>query len=147
MSDQQGQEPDEPEGSISTVPSEVCLTLLMGATVGQVAFIGEGGRQELMPVNFVVIDREIYFRTSSTGPLSALADGRDNVALGVHHVDGVSGRGWNVTVRGETSRVDEPKMVEFAQASGLEAPWAGGDRRLVVKITIGEIDGRRVSRA
>ena len=129
------------------MPSDVCLTLLMGATVGQVAFIGEGGRQELMPVNFVVVDQEIYFRTSSSGPLSALADGRDNVAFGVHQVERASGRGWNVTVRGETSRVDETESVEFANASGLGTPWAGGDRLLVVKIVIREIDGRRVSRA
>ena len=134
------------DGSISTVPSEVCLTLLTGATVGRVAFLGEGGRQELMPVNFAVMNREIYFRTSSTGPLSALADGRDNVAFGVDHFDSVTGQGWNVTVRGETTRVDEPEAVEFAQASGLGTPWAGGDRRLVVKIVIREIDGRRVSR-
>ena len=134
------------DGSISTVPSEVCLTLLTGATVGRVAFLGEGGRQELMPVNFAVMNREIYFRTSSTGPLSALADGRDNVAFGVDHFDSVTGQGWNVTVRGETTRVDEPEAVEFAQPSGLGTPWAGGDRRLVVKIVIREIDGRRVSR-
>jgi hypothetical protein len=144
---QPGQEPDEPDGSISTVPSDVALTLLTGATVGQVAFIGAGGRQELMPVNFVVIDREIYFRTSSSGPLSALADGRDNVAFGVHGVDSGSGRGWNVTVRGESEHVDETESIEFANASGLGAPWAGADRRLVVKIVIREIDGRRVSRA
>ena len=147
MTDQPGQEPYEAESSISTVPSEVCLTLLTGATVGQVAFIGEGGRQELMPVNFVLIDREIYFRTSSTGPLSALADGRDDVAFGVVHVDSASGRGWNVTARGETSRAGEAESVEFAPAAGLGTPWAGGDRQLVVKIVIREIVGRRVSRA
>ena len=147
MTDRRGQEPDEATGSISTMPSDVCLTLLMGATVGLVAFIGEGGRQELMPVNFVVIDREIYFRTSPSGPLSALADGGNNVAFGVHQVDGVSGQGWNVTVRGETARVDDPVSVEIIDASGLGMPWAGGDRRLIVKIVIREIDGRRVSRA
>ena len=115
--------------------------------MGLVAFIGDGGRQELMPVNFVVIDREIYFRTSSSGPLSALADGGNNVAFGVHHVDSVSGQGWNVTVRGETTRVDDPASVEIIDASGLGMPWAGGDRRLIVKIVIREIEGRRVSRA
>ena len=146
MTDQRGQEPDEAEGSISKVPSEVCLTLLMGATVGRVAFLGEGGRQELMPVNFAVVDREIYFRTTSTGPLAALADGKDNVAFGVDHFDSASGHGWNVTVRGETKRVDEPETVNFADASGLGTPWAGGDRRQVVKIVIREIDGRRVAR-
>ena len=147
MSDRRRQEPDEAEGSISTVPREVCLTLLMGSTVGRVAFLGDGGRQELLPVNFAVIDREIYFRTSSSGPLSALADGGNNVAFGVHQVDSVSGQGWNVTVRGETTRVDDPASVEIIDASGLGMPWAGGDRRLIVKIVIREIEGRRVSRA
>ena len=146
MSGRRRQEPDEAEGSISTVPSEVCLTLLMGSTVGRVAFLGDDGRQELLPVNFAVIDREIYFRTSSTGPLSVLADGQDNVAFGVDHFDSDSGQGWNVTVRGETKRVYEPGAVTFANASGLGTPWAGGDRRQVVKIVIREIDGRRVSR-
>lgn len=146
MTDRRRQEPDQADGSISTIPSEVCLTLLTGATVGRVAFVGEGGRQELMPVNFAVVDREIYFRTSSTGPLSALADGRDNVAFGVDHFDSHSGQGWNVTVRGEAEGVDEPDSLEIVGASGLGTPWAGGDRRLVVKIVIREIDGRRVSR-
>ena len=67
MTDRRRQEPDQADGSISTIPSDVCLTLLMGATVGRVAYIGEGGQQELMPVNFAVVHREIYFRTSSTG--------------------------------------------------------------------------------
>lgn len=147
MTDHRGQGPDEAEGSITTIPADVCLTLLMGATVGQVAFLGDDGRQELMPVNFAVIDQEIYVRTRPTGAFAVLADGRDNVAFGVHHVDSVTGQGWNVTVRGETQRVDEPEAVAFARASGLKTPWAGGDRHEVVKIVIREIDGRRVSKA
>jgi hypothetical protein len=141
------QQPDEAEGSITTIPGDVCLALLTGSTVGHVAFLGDDGLQELMPVNYTVIDREIYFRTSPTGPLAVLADGRDNVAFGVAHVDRVAGQGWNVTVRGETESVDEPDSLQIAAASGLGIPWAGRDRRLVVKIVIHEIDGRRVTRA
>lgn len=147
MTEPRRQETDAAEGSISKVPPEVCLTLLMGAAVGRVAFAGEGGRQELMPVNFAVVDREIYFRTGSSGALSQLAEGRNNVAFEVDQVDRVSGQGWNVTVRGETVRVDDAEAIERAVASGLGTPWAGGDRRQVVKIVIHEIDGRRVSRA
>jgi nitroimidazol reductase NimA-like FMN-containing flavoprotein (pyridoxamine 5'-phosphate oxidase superfamily) len=100
-----------------------------------------------MPMNFAVVDDEIYIRTSAAGSLSTLADGQDDVAFGVDHFDAVTGHGWNVTVRGEARRVDEPDVVTMAEASGLGTPWAGGDRRQVVKIVIREIDGRRVSRA
>lgn len=146
MTEPRGLDPDATTGSISKMPTEVCLTLLMGASVGRIAFTGEDGKLELMPVNFSVVDREIYFRTSSTGPLSQLAEGRDSVAFEVDGVDQVSGQGWNVTVRGQAVGVDDPKSVDLAAASGLGAPWAGGDRRQVVKIVIHEIDGRRVSR-
>jgi nitroimidazol reductase NimA-like FMN-containing flavoprotein (pyridoxamine 5'-phosphate oxidase superfamily) len=145
VSDQYEQSPDGPTGSISAMPEEVCLTLLGGSVVGRVAFIGERGHQELLPVNYVIIDREIYFRTGERGPLSILADGRDNVAFEVDHLDVHSGQGWNVTVRGETMRVTQPEVLVAIEAAGLKPPWAGGERRLVVKIAIREIDGRRVS--
>ncbi len=69
-------------------------------------------------MNFAVVDDEIYIRTSAAGSLSTLADGQDDVAFGVDHFDAVTGHGWNVTVRGEARRVDEPDVVTMAEASG-----------------------------
>jgi hypothetical protein len=137
---------DEPTGSISAIPPDVCLTLLMGGVVGWVAFIRPDGRQELMPVNFTVVEDSIYFRTSPSGPLSRLAARLDNVAFGVDGVDKSSGRGWNVTARGEAMRVTDPEVLHVVDASGLRQPWAGGERGEVVMIAIQEIDGRRVTR-
>ena len=147
VSDPYEQSPDGPSGSISAMPEEVCLTLLGGSVVGRVAFTGELGRQELMPVNYVVIDREIYFRTGRSGPLSILAAGLDNVAFEVDFVDARSSQGWNVTARGETMRVMQPEVLKAVEAAGLKPPWAGGGRHIVVKIAIRDIDGRRVSTA
>ena len=137
---------DEPSGSISAIPADVCLTLLAGGVVGRIAFTGADGRQELMPVNYTVIEDSIYYRTTPTGPLSLLAAGLDNVAFGVDGVESSSGRGWNVTARGEAARVTDPEVVREVDASGLGTPWAGGDRAEIVKIVIHEIDGRRVAR-
>lgn len=133
-------------GSISTIPPDVCLTLMAGAVVGRVAFIGADGRQELMPVNFGVVDDAIFFRISTSGPLSVLADGMDNVAFGVDGIDPSSGRGWSVTARGESVRVTDPTVVTAVEAAGLHQPWAGGDRDEVVRIVIRQVDGRRVAR-
>lgn len=146
MSDARRHDIDEPIGTISAIPPDVCMTLLMGGVVGRVAFIGADGRQELMPVNFTVMDDSIYFRTSRNGPLSVLADGLGNIAFGVDGVDGSSGRGWNVTARGESMRVTDAEELRAIDATGLRQPWAGGDRAEVVKIAIHEIDGRRVKR-
>ncbi|WP_187271951.1 pyridoxamine 5'-phosphate oxidase family protein [Aeromicrobium terrae] len=146
MTNDGSSEPDDGGGSISAIPPDVCLTLLAGATVGRLAFLGHGGRIELLPVNFVAVDREIYFRTSPRGPLAALTETPTHVAFGVDHVDSAFGQGWNVTVRGETEGVTDPETIERAQAAGLAVPWAGGDRTLVIRIVVAEIDGRRVSR-
>ena len=146
MDDHRDTDAEGPGGSISAIPPDVCLTLLTGGVVGQVAFIGADGRQELMPVNFTVVDEAVYFRTNPTGPLSRLVDGMDNVAFGVDGFDTSTGQGWNVTARGEAKRVIESDVVRAAVASGLRQPWTGGDRDQVVRIAIREINGRRVSR-
>jgi hypothetical protein len=99
-----------------------------------------------MPVNVVVVGKEIYFRTSPTGPLAVLATGRSNVAFGIDHFDATTGQGWNVTAWGETARVDDAEAARRAEVAGLTMPWAGGERHLLVGFTIVEIDGRRVSR-
>lgn len=137
---------DEPAGSISAIPRDVCMALLAAGVVGRVAFIGADGRQELMPVNFTVVDDLIYFRTNASGPLSMLVDGMDNVAFGVDGVDSSSGYGWNVTAWGEAVGVHDPEALRVVDASGLEQPWAGGYRDQMVRILIQEIDGRRVTR-
>lgn len=133
-------------GSISKIPPDVCLTLLMNCSVGRLAFVGDDGRQQLMPVNYAAVDDEVYFRTSSDGPLAALAAGRDGVAFGVDEFEDRTGQGWNVTARGTTSRVTDKPTVDKVNAIGLPLPWAGNNRRVLVKLQIQDIDGRRVAR-
>ena len=133
-------------GSISKIPPDVCLTMLMNCSVGRLAFVGDDGRQQLMPVNFAAVDDEVYFRTSSDGPLAVLAAGRDGVAFGVDKFEDRASQGWNVTVRGTTSAVTDKSTVDKVNAIGLPLPWAGNNRRVLVKLQIQEVDGRRVAR-
>lgn len=121
--------------------------MLTNCSVGRLAFIGEDGRQQLMPVNFAALDNEVYFRaTRSDGPLAALAAGRDDVAFGVDKFEDRAGQGWNVTVRGTTSRVTDKSTFDKVNAIRLPVPWAGNNRRVLVKLQIQEVDGRRVAR-
>ncbi len=130
------------EGSISTLSEDECLALLETTTVGRIAFVDDDG-QQLVPVNFTVLDGSIYFRTLADGFLATLAGGHDDVAFGVDYHD-VFRAGWNVTVRGAASGVDEQTTIDTVLATHRLKPWAGGDRPLVIEVTPRHIAGRRV---
>lgn len=131
------------QGSIVELPEDECLALLGTTTVGRIAFVDDEG-QQLVPVNFVMIDGVIYFRTLPDGFLSTLAKGHADVAFGVDHSD-VFRNGWNVTVRGTSRGVEDHAMLDNVLANSRLRPWAGGVRPLVVEITPTSIAGRRVS--
>lgn len=128
-------------GSVTTLSEAECRARLQTTTVGHIAFVNEEG-QQLIPVNFAVLDGAIYMRTFPDSVLSVLAQGHPDVAFGVGH-DDVFRVGWNVTVRGEASGVDDAATVE--RVMERLHPWAGGSRPLVIKVTLDSIAGRRVS--
>jgi len=134
---------DRRKGSISELPEEECRALLETTTVGRIAFVDAEG-QQLVPVNFAVIDGEIYFRTLHDGFLSSLAHGHDDVAFGVDHQNEFR-VGWNVTVRGSAREVDDRATINTVLAHPRLKPWAGGVRPLVIKVTPVSIAGRRVT--
>ena len=134
---------DRSHGSIAELPEEECLALLETTTVGRIAFVNDEG-QQLVPVNFGLIDGAIYFRTLPDGFLSGLARGHDDVAFGVDYYD-VFRKGWNVTVRGAAREVEDRATINMVLSHRQLKPWAGGVRPLVIKITPTSIAGRRVS--
>lgn len=122
-----------------------CLELLTTTTVGRVAFVDREGVQ-LLPLNFAVIDGEIYFRTSPDSVLDQLAEGHDDVAFEIDHHGDVAPVGWNVTVKGATSRVEDPQIRDRVLSHERLRPWAGGVRGDVIHLTRRSVAGRRVRR-
>lgn len=131
------------QGSIVELPEDECLALLGTTTVGHIAFVDDEG-QQLVPVNFALIDECIYFRTLPEGFLSSLAKGHGDVAFGVDHAD-VFRDGWNVTVRGTARGVEDRATINKVLSHARLRPWAGGVRPLVIEVTPTSIAGRRVS--
>lgn len=132
------------DGRIRPLPRDECLDLLGTTTVGRVAFIGDDG-PELVPVNFALIDGVIYFRTLPDGFLSQLRSGSHRVAFGVDHHDDLYRNGWNVTVKGVIRQVEDRATINLVLGHARLRPWAGGVRPMVMRVSIDEIDGRRVS--
>lgn len=130
-------------GAVETLTEAECFALLATATVGRIAFVNAEG-QQLIPVNFIVVDGLIYFRTSYTGLLSEFERGHDDVAFGVdHHEDSVRS-GWNVTVRGSARRVEDRAGISKILGNTALEPWAGGVRSMVIEVRPSFVAGRRV---
>jgi nitroimidazol reductase NimA-like FMN-containing flavoprotein (pyridoxamine 5'-phosphate oxidase superfamily) len=140
--DDQSRSPEH-EGRMRTLRPDECRDLLTTTTVARIAFVDADGLQ-LIPLNFAVIEGEIYFRTSPASVLETLADGNDEVVLGVDYHSESYREAWNVTVKGSTTRVTDPDLHHQVMSWSRLRPWAGGERAVVVHLTQRDVQGRRV---
>jgi nitroimidazol reductase NimA-like FMN-containing flavoprotein (pyridoxamine 5'-phosphate oxidase superfamily) len=123
---------DEPE----------CLELLDTATVGRMAFVA-GGRQHLLPINYVCHESVVYVRTAEGTSFSTLDDGTD-VVFEVDYHDDVFRWGWSVTVHGPIRRVTDQAVLDRLDTVRRPKAWASGERDVVLAVAPDEIAGRRV---
>ncbi|MFF3438326.1 pyridoxamine 5'-phosphate oxidase family protein [Streptosporangium sp. NPDC002721] len=132
---------------LEELTAEECLRLLSPGGVGRVAFNDPGG-PAILPVNYVLREGSIVFRTAFGGPLDEpLRTGVRGVELKigfeVDRIDEAGRAGWSVLVRGGAHHASSAGERAAAESSGVQA-WAGGDRELYVTITPTEITGRRI---
>ena len=114
-----------------------CRRLLGTVRLGRVA-VSLGALPAIFPVNFVLVDGDILFRTGAGTKLDA-AVRRAVVAFEADHTDDVAHAGWSVQAVGI---VDE--IAEGDPLAGVEvSPWAGGDRRHLMRIRPEILTGRR----
>lgn len=123
---------------------EECRALLSTHGVGRVAVFSSEG-PSIVPVNYVVADGEIAFRTAP-GTVPAAAAGAE-VAFEVDRIDDVLSQGWSVLVVGQARAVTDPDAVRRLDAEARSLPWAGGERNMWVVVSPGRITGRRVAAA
>ncbi|MQA79642.1 MAG: helix-turn-helix domain-containing protein [Streptosporangiales bacterium] len=115
-----------------------CLDLLARGGVGRVVFVTEEG-PEALPVNFVLDEGTVVFRTSAEGVLARQV-GQD-VAFEVDRLDEPLAQGWSVLVAGRA----EPVSDADERARIRVRPWADGERSYHVRIRPTRITGRRIS--
>jgi uncharacterized protein len=126
------------------VSRDDCMSLLATVPVGRVGLSIEA-LPVVLPVNFVVVDGDIVFRTvygtkfhaAAAGSVVAFeADGYETSGLG----------GWSVLVQGRSEVITDP--AELARLSGLTIdPWAvDGSADRSVRISTTKVTGRRFYR-
>lgn len=119
-----------------------CWDLLGGQLVGRFAFLS-GNRIEVFPVNYVVDDGVVYFRTASNGAIER-AMPRDSASFQIDAFDPAHAAGWSVLVSGRAERILDPaRLVELFRLP-MEQPWAGGLRVAFIAVRPVTVTGRRV---
>jgi uncharacterized protein len=121
------------------LPHEQCLELVRSKSVGRLAYSGTDGL-EVLPLNYVVHDGAIIFRTS---PYTAL--GRqghvDEAAFEVDEIDDYTESGWSVLLKGRLRRVDGD---ELPDSLDRPQPWPAGERFLYMRLVPRAVSGRQL---
>ncbi|WOP18051.1 pyridoxamine 5'-phosphate oxidase family protein [Raineyella sp. LH-20] len=132
------------EGMFAALDPEDCRVLLRTQEVGRVAWTSPVAGLLVLPVNYVVRDDLVVFRTSRSSVLAELAEGRE-VSFQVDDIDVSTGNGWSVMAQGVSSSPTEADRLEALRVDG-PTPWAKGDRDLFVTLELRTISGRVVDR-
>lgn len=124
---------------VTVLTAEKCWTLLADERLGRLV-VGTSGRVDIFPVNYVVDNNHIYFRSAEGTKLVELTID-DQVLFEADHVG--TDQGWSVVLRG-TARV-LTSFTEIAKVDelGLQS-WIPTPKYNVVEITADEISGRAV---
>jgi len=117
-----------------------CEQLLSSRAVGRVAVCAPDG-PHVVPVNYVVIDASVVFRTSPYSDIGTYA--RDAaVALQIDGTDAEHETGWSVLARGRALTVTSHDEIQDIRAAWPSGPWAEGVRNVYLRLRWTQLSGR-----
>lgn len=123
---------------ITILSGDECWQLLSGESLGRLA-TSVGGQPEIFPVNFVVQNQTVLFRSAEgTKLITALIN--KVVAFEADRHDAVGG--WSVVVKGEAHVLEIAADIQEAEDAHLR-PWVPTLKLRFVRIMPSEITGRR----
>lgn len=123
--------------SINALDVDECLVLLRWENIGRLAFSTHGEAPVVVPVNFVMHEGDIYFRSTDGPKLDRVRE--LPVSFQVDRFDQYRRIGWSVLVRGVAHEVDASAVADLAIDS-----WAPGDLEHLVRVVPTAISGRRL---
>jgi nitroimidazol reductase NimA-like FMN-containing flavoprotein (pyridoxamine 5'-phosphate oxidase superfamily) len=129
-------------GLYGLTPDE-CLRLLKTVPVGRVG-VTVDALPAILPVNFVVSDGTIVFRTVLGSKLDAATAGMVVAFEADHYGTDTDRWGWSVLVRGVAEEITDPTELEHARSLPLESWALDGRADRYVKIAPTIISGRRI---
>lgn len=132
-----------PPIEMRTLSEDECLDLLRSQPVGRLVFT-ENALPAVRPVNFLLDGTDVIIRTAPDSWSHRLAG--SVVAFEADRIDPDTHTGWSVVVLGTAAVVsDIDSLVRISDPH--HRPWAPGRRDRYLRVTAGEITGRRLSLA
>jgi len=137
------------ERVIDQLEKDECLRLIAPGGVGRIAYASRFG-PAVLPVNYVLHDGSVVFRTTEDSPLdedlrTGITGADYAVAFEIDAMDTVGRLGWSVLLQGPAHRLTGGDRV-WAERSGVES-WAPGDRDLFIQVIPTRVTGRRIDLA
>jgi uncharacterized protein len=129
-------------GELLELDHDECVRRLIDAPWARIAFTTDNGPR-ILPINHLVVDDAVYFRTSPGSKLGSAVRGAP-VALEVDGGDAASRLGWSVVAYGRSSIVHDEELIERLMLQPFE-PWTlPSDKAFWVRVEIDDISGRTI---
>jgi len=127
---------------METLDRQTCFELLRTVVIGRVAWVAEDRHAVVLPVNFVVDDDGVVFRTSEGGKLDAVREGH-RLSFEADDVEPALHVGWSVLITGVAEIVSEAEQVRRLEDLDV-APWEPSPKPFFVRVRASEVTGRRL---
>ncbi len=128
-----------PAHSSQPLREDQCWALLGNRPIGRLAVIGADGGPDIFPVNTLVHDGRIYFRSGGGAKMREVA-ADDRVAF---EMDGAEPPWrWSVVIRGTARRLDRDDEIEASGVLGL-ATLSPSPKNDFCVVTPVQVSGRR----
>jgi uncharacterized protein len=129
-------------GDLEPMERAACDEALASAPFVRIAFVLDG-RPTILPVNHVMLDGDLFFRTEAGSKLAAAA-AQAPVAVEADGADTEHRVGWSVVVHGRSSIVTDTALLERLHALNF-TPWSAPDAKVFwIRIGVDEVGGRRI---
>jgi uncharacterized protein len=131
-------------GDLIALERDACVEHLEQAPYVRIGFVVDGDPM-VLPVNHLLYEGAIYFRTAPGSKLGSAAAG-NTVVIEADEGDEQRRIGWSVVAKGRASIVLDEAEIEALLAQQFE-PWALPDNRSFwIRVDVQDLEGRRIIR-
>ena len=125
------------QGPITVLDDNEAWNLLSSVALGRLV-TSFGGQLEIFPVNFVVQNGAVLFRTAEGTKMFTTVM---NEKVLFEADDHTTAEGWSVIIRGTARMLNAADEIHEAEQSGL-MPWVPTEKLRFVRVTPSEISAR-----
>ena len=130
----------DPRNGMQILSAEECWDLLRGEPVGRLA-VAVAGEVDIFPINYVVHEGALVFKTAEGSKLAALA-ANSRVSFEIDGYSADSGEAWSVVMKGLAQSLQRFSDIYSAEELPL-FPWNASPKQWFVRVTPREMTGRR----